>query len=188
MENEISMLSFKLFDPVDAGEPWALSFGAFHKVVDILIDGKSLLEKVRDIERPYMKAEGLPFDVDEFDYGHLSPYALYYDLTTAASEEEIDSFAHEEGAELYCCADCGESGCWSVAVHIREEEDFVYWYDFEQNHRDWEYGLSFKFDRKQYDQAMAYLKRLISIQKMEKPYLPEWRRLLYGSQTATAHE
>ena len=176
MSETINVLEFKMFDPVEAGEPWALSFGAFNKVVDILIDRKSLLETIREIEMPYMEEEGLLPDLADFSYGHLSPHDLYFDLTTAASEDEIDSFSHEYGAELYCCADCGESGCWSVVTHIRIEEDYVYWFDFEQNHRDWEYNLEYKFDRTQYDQAMVFLKRLESVQKKVPPYLPEWRR------------
>ncbi len=178
MVEKISVLSFKLLDPVEAGEPWALSYGAFDKVVDIVIDDKSLLETIRAIEMPYMEAEGFEPEVADFNYGHRNPRELYYELSTAESEEEIDSFAHEYGAELYCCADCGESGCWSVLTHIRVESDFVYWFDFEQNHRDWAYNLEFKFKRTQYDQAMSYLKRLESIQKKVPPFLPEWRRQL----------
>ena len=136
MAEKINMLSFRLFDPVEAGEPWALSYGAFDRVVDIVIEGKPLLETIRAVEKPYMDAEGLPADVDDFNYGHISPHILYMNLCEAASDDEIDSFAREYGAELYCCSDCGETGCWSVLTHIRSEEDFVYWYNFEQSHRD----------------------------------------------------
>ena len=42
---------------------------------------------------------------------------------------------------------------------VREDEDYVYWTEFEHNHRDWKYNLEYRFDKKQYYYAMALLKQ-----------------------------
>lgn len=115
------------------------------KVVQILLDGSDFIEMLKEIEKPFAEAEGKPHLAG--DYGYVSPKHLYRELTKDT-----------EGAELLCCGGCGVSGCWSVLVVVKEDEEYVYWENFEQNHRDWIYNLSYKFAKAEYEQAMEQLR------------------------------
>ena len=79
-----STLKFDSFDPVEAGEKWAITWGADYKVVEIYVDGERLLDSIREIEVPYAKEEGHPKLAGS--YGHLSPKEMYFDLGTALIE------------------------------------------------------------------------------------------------------
>uniref|UniRef100_UPI00405623EC hypothetical protein n=1 Tax=Acetatifactor sp. TaxID=1872090 RepID=UPI00405623EC len=127
---------------------WAFEGEKSFKVVQILLNGKDFIEMLREIEKPYAEAEGKPHLAG--DYGYVSPKHLYRELTKMS-----------DGAELLCCGGCGDSGCWSVMVSVREDDEYVYWENFEQNHRDWEYSLSYKFEKKEYDQVMEMLKEFV---------------------------
>ena len=157
MESNFNTLDFKMFDPVEAGEPWAVSFGAKDKVVEIYIDGKKLIDTIREIEYPYMKEEGLLDDPDG-DYGHVSPSSLYNDLTWVVDKNGYaDDFL---GVYLFCCADCGEEGCWSVTLHVKKDDQYVYWHDFQHEHRHWVYNLTYKFEKEAYEKALQKLKNM----------------------------
>lgn len=54
---------------------------------------------------------------------------------------------------------CGEPDCWPLMAKITVGKDIVVWSDFEQPHRrSWDYdGLSFQFERTQYEEALAAL-------------------------------
>ncbi len=129
----VHTLQFVRLDPLAAGEPWAEDAPWCRCVIDILIDGRPLLDTVREIEKPYLRAEGI--DLPCGGYGHLPPSVLYRSLTE--NEQPHGDFGRR-GANLFCCADCGEYGCWSVRVHIRREGGAVIWEDFCHEHRkDW---------------------------------------------------
>lgn len=142
----INHLNFKLIDAVSAGEEWADEDRKPINVVEIYIDGVEIAEIFRRIEVPYCKAEGHP-DLAG-DYGHLSAKSLYIDLTEATTK---GSFSYEIGVYPLCCGICGEPGCWSVTFHVCEDGEYVWWYGFEHEHRDWEYNLEFKFLKRDYD-------------------------------------
>ncbi len=137
-------LEFKLIDPVETGEAWALEYGSKSMGVEIYINGREIVSILKEIELPYATQEGKPHLAG--DYGHNTPQHLYEMLTEAVE------------VELLCCGGCGDSGCWSVLVSVREEEDYVYWEHFEHNHRDWSYPLSYCFDRQEYEQALEVLR------------------------------
>ena len=63
-------LKFELFDPVEAGETWAITWGFDYKVVEIYVDGEKLLDIIREIEAPYANEEGYPELAGA--YGHIS--------------------------------------------------------------------------------------------------------------------
>lgn len=146
---KFNVLDFEMFDPIEAGEAWAVEFGTNHKVVEIYIDGKKLIDIIRVIETPYTEVPGA--------YGHVSPYDLYDDLCTATDGH---SYSCLYGVYLFCCRGCGEPGCWSVTCKVKEDEKFVYWYSFEHEHRDWSYNLNYRFDKTAYAQAMEKLKEM----------------------------
>lgn len=164
--DKINDLSFKMFDPIEAKEPWAVDYGSKYKVGEVVIDGKDMLDVIREIEKPYLQTEGLlHLQNDGGDYGHLFPKDLYDSLLSATVE---GSFAHDRGVYLFCCGDCGEVGCWSVTFRVREDEEFVYWYGFKHEHRDWAYNLSYKFEKKAYQIAMDELRKMADHQEREK--------------------
>lgn len=159
---EVNTLDFLMFDPIEAGEEWAVEYGSNHMVVEILIDGRSLLDIIDKIERPYIKDDP-SIDTDTGNYGHVSPKSLYWDLIEMS--DELYS-AGGLGVYLFCCASCGEEGCWSVTLRVREDEKFVYWYDFQHEHRDWSYNLEYRFEKTAYVQALKKLKRMSERQEL----------------------
>ena len=142
-------LKFELFDPVEAGETWAITWGSDYKVVEIYVDGERLLDSIREIEVPYAKEEGHPKLAGS--YGHLSPKELYFDLGTALIE---NSDACDDRVYPFCCEDCGEILCWSISFLVKEDEKYVYWYDFKHEHRSWKYNLTYRFEKEDYEEAL----------------------------------
>ena len=142
---KISHLDFKLIDAALSGEEWAEDAKKPINVVEIYIDGVELVGIFRAVEIPYCEAEEHPNLAG--DYGHMSAKNLYEDLTEATVE---GSWSNELGVYPLCCRSCGEPGCWSVTFHVREDDEYVWWYGFEHEHRDWEYNLEFKFLKKDY--------------------------------------
>lgn len=163
---KINVLKFKMFDPIEAGEPWAVDFGSNHKVVEVIIDGENLLEVIRRIEKPYLQSERCLWLQDcDHDYGHVSQKDLYDDLLSATVK---GSFAHDFGVYLFCCGGCGEPGCWSVTCRVKEDDKFVFWFDFKHEHRDWDYNLKYKFEKKAYQTVMNELQFMSNHQKIEQ--------------------
>lgn len=169
MDN-INTLDFEVFDPVEAGEQWALSWGSDHKVTEIYIDGRKLLDIIHEIELPYAVEEGRTTRAEE-DYGHLSPEVLYMDLNTdAAAAGDPD----DDRAYLFCCGNCGEIFCWTVSMKVKGDEQYVYWYDFKHERRPgWDYNLTFKFEKKEYEEALWKLWDLAKDQDITRQDLQE---------------
>ena len=135
------MVEFKLFNP-QGKEDWAEDFDA-NQAVEIYINGKEIIEILKEIETPYAMSEG---HVDIAGaYGHLTPKQLYSELTDT-----------DESA-LLCCDGCGFTGCWSVLVKVEEDDNYIYWKNFRHNHRDWKYDISYKFGRIEYENAVKQL-------------------------------
>ncbi len=151
----VNTLDFEMFDPVKAGEPWANEWGSENNVVEIIIDGKKLIDIISEIEIPYAAEEGHPDLAGA--YGHIPPSDLYADLIDATTDEFLVNY----GVYLFCCDDCGEPGCWSVRLKVKEEESFIYWYGFEHEHRKgWNYNLNYRFKKSAYEQALQKLKNM----------------------------
>ena len=108
----------------------------------ILINGKDILEIIRDAELPYCKKEPDFFEDEAGAYIHMMPTELYEDLV------EAEKSNGEEEAPVLCCF-CGYSGCASARVKVIKTEDSVIWKDF-RTIRDWEFGLSYEFEINQY--------------------------------------
>lgn len=154
MMMDTNTLDFEMFDPEEAGEEWALTWGSDHKAVEVYIDGKKLLDIIREIEVPYAEEEGNPELAGS--YGHVSPESLYIDLCrTSLEEDPNEQKSYYDGrVYLFCCRDCGEVFCWTVSFRVKEDEEFVYWYDFRNMHRWWGYNLTFKFEKEDYQEAI----------------------------------
>ena len=136
----------------------------------ITINGRELLDIVREAEVPFAEAEGhpdlagsyrgLPAVVALVPSKHLhgEPDALYSEL--------VGSGAVTKPAVLVC--ECGEPGCWPLCARIEVKDEVVVWSDFEQPHRKgddgrepWSYGSvgPFEFDRSNYEQAFGGVAR-----------------------------
>lgn len=129
-----------------------LEFKGTYKAVEIYINGREIVEILKEIETPYAMEEGHPKLAGA--YGHNAAKTLYEDLREAMTE---GTYCQENGVELLCCKECGESGCWSVRVSVRQDEEYIYWEQFQHNHRKWNYDISFQFTKKDYERAMQQL-------------------------------
>jgi hypothetical protein len=130
------------------------------------INGRPLLEMVREVEAPMAAAEGnpeiagaygpIPANLMMAPSRHLleKPDPLYSDLVRSGRASK---------AAVLVCGDCGEPGCWPFCVRIVIDGDIVRWSDYEQPHRSspddasrWTYEAlpEFAFDRAQYIAAI----------------------------------
>ena len=148
-------IRFVLRTPQELGEDDADELWREDYVVQIMINDIELVDILRPLEIPFCEQEGAPELAG--DYAHCTPRDLYWELT---NELFSDDPLEKNDAELLACAACGFSGCWSPTVQIHADAQNVYWDHFSHNHRDWDYGLSFVFDRAQYRQALKMLERM----------------------------
>lgn len=153
-------LDFKMIDPAEAGEEWAVDSETIYRAVEIYIDGREILEIIREIEIPYVEEDEHVF---AGDYGHVSPKSLYGELSSATDE---GSFSHSWGVYLFCCGSCGEPTCWSVTILVKEDGESVYWYDFRHEHMAWDYNLTYRFEKNQYARAMQKLKNMAALRRI----------------------
>ncbi len=140
-------IEFIRSDPDLKGEEWAAEHGAPLAAAEIYINGRELADILKAEELAYAEAEGHPTLAGA--YGHIAPDKLYTALNKAKDSEGR--------AELLCCRQCGEVGCWSVSAHIMRDNKYVFWHRFEHNHRKWHYGLSYKFSAAEYEKALEKL-------------------------------
>jgi|SRR5690606_7583408 len=131
---------------------------AEYEAVRILIDGKDLIDRLREFEKPFAKKENS--DVAG-SYEGMPPQNLYENLT----EEPI--YENNKIAILECT--CGCEGCWDFLIEVKENENIITWTNFENNHRGreshnfWDYSSfkDLKFDKKEYQQNIKKLKAVI---------------------------
>lgn len=155
----INTIKFELYDPVDAGEDWAVDNNYGVNAVEIYIDGEPLLDMLSRFEIPYYISKGIKIDTRELLHGHLDPKSLYIYLSDALEE---GSYSNLYGAFLFSCSSCGDPGCNGAIVHITGDDGFVYWKDFEHSHwGDISYDLSFTFEKSQYEAALSQLQGMI---------------------------
>ncbi len=140
-------IEFIRSDPALKGEEWAMEYSAPHVSAEIYINGRELADILKDEELAYAEAEGHPSLAGA--YGHIAPYKLYTALNKA--------YDNGGRAELLCCRQCGETGCWSVSMHIIRDGKYVCWQEFKHIHREWHYSLSYKFSAPEYEKALEKL-------------------------------
>lgn len=141
IDNDVDILNFKIINP-KGKEDWADDYDV-SEVVEIYINGEEIVELLKEIEMPFAMNEG---NIDIAGaYGHLTPKELYSEL------------ADTEESALLCCDGCGFIGCWAIFVNVEMDDSYVYWKGFRHNHRDWEYDISYKFSRIEYENAIKQL-------------------------------
>jgi hypothetical protein len=126
-------------------------YGSFS--TQIMIDGKNLIDLLKDYELPFAKKEGSASIAGAYD--GLEPQVLFANLTNS----EV-----YKSAILEC--DCGFPGCWTFMTKVIEKQDTIIWTDFEQIHRRedssnfWDYSgfKDFEFNRSEYYKKLNELK------------------------------
>jgi len=113
-------------------------------LVQVLIDGRDLLDRVKEVELPQATADGQP-----------DLAGSYQGLTPEQWEALPEQYGDGRAAVLGCI--CGEVGCWPFRVRITWRSDTVTWSDFQQQNRGWSHETlgPFVFAREQYEAAVA---------------------------------
>ncbi len=159
--------------------------------VAIYINGRSLLDYVREVELPFATQEGHPEMAG--GYVGLPPEDVLFPSEHFLGQPLQRQEVTEAGkiAVMQCC--CGVPGCWSLVARVDVGAEVVTWSDFEQPQRmpnwgpcHWKYeGCgTFYFGRKQYEQALLNLwkeelNRVSPILDLEGlPYLPQLEALM----------
>jgi hypothetical protein len=129
--------------------------------VHITINGRDLIEIVRNIELPFATREGSPNIAGA--YSGLPAATVFFPSRHFVGEPE-PLYTDGDGRVYALLCECGEPGCWPLSVRIELREHEVVWSDFRQPHRgphiktgEWRYDAlpSFTFDREAYEQALS---------------------------------
>ena len=120
--------------------------------VEYYINGVPLLDMIRKIEKPYCEKEGSPELVGGY---MLNPKEVMRRQFARALEPP--RYEDADVVELYCCAECGISDCWSVCCRLQEDGEYIMMKEFFHNHRDWEYPFEFRFTKENWHNEIAKL-------------------------------
>jgi hypothetical protein len=138
------------------------------------VNGRNLIDLVREVERPLMAAEvaelraageDIPTTTDfsgqyccRFSSAYRLPARL---LLGEPTPHPVHTFSLDPGdpawrkSALLVCS-CGFDECWFLMAKIDVLDDAVIWSDFEQFHRNWVYDLGpFVFEKGAYLEAIA---------------------------------
>ena len=116
------------------------------------INGISLLDMIREIETPFFEKEGCPDLIASYmHHTYRNVKRMFTDALTPGSMKD------DEDVELFCCRDCGDSGCWSVCCKLRKEGNYIIMKNFYHNWRDLSYPFMFRFTKENF---YAELKKL----------------------------
>lgn len=118
----------------------------------ILLNGRDILDIIRDAELPYFKQEPNLSEDSAGAYNHMMPTELYEDLVDAEKSNG------ERIAHVLCCT-CDEVGCSSARVRVIKTNDSIIWNDF-RTLRDWDFELSYEFEINQYREFLKQVKNM----------------------------
>ena len=133
-------------------------------VVDVLINGRSLIELISDYERPHAEAAGR---------SEAAGHYVGLDVTKVAPPSRLllgepdGWFCCHPGIVTLLTCTCGELGCGSVNCFIAANDERVVWSEFrgdlgpmgsDGRRRESYAGFGpFEFDRNQYESALTEL-------------------------------
>jgi hypothetical protein len=110
----------------------------------IKIDGRELIEIVKEVELPMAKAAGEASLAGEYSYLPLHLVKTPSNLLLGGDLPLYRAMGDGKRSILECT--CGCEGCWPLRAKITAERDLVKWGEFEQPHRkNWIYPDSFEF-------------------------------------------
>jgi hypothetical protein len=122
--------------------------------VEILINGRNLVDLTREVESPFAARDGQPHLAGS--YVGLPPGAIFLPSRRLLGAPE-DSWDDWDGRISVLGCGCGVVGCWPLQASITVHQDAVIWDDFEQPHRRrWRHDAlgPFVFDREQYETTL----------------------------------
>ena len=127
-----------------------LPWGDFDRAI-ILINGQDILDIVKREEEKLCQEQGDNSSAGA--YHHMRIEELYDNLI------EAEKSNGKEEAAILCCT-CDESRCSAILTKILKTDKNVLWQDV---HNEWinPFKLSFMFKRKEYENFMSQLRRLI---------------------------
>lgn len=120
-------------------------FDGLGEVVKIYINNEEILDIIKKEEEPYDSRPG--------DYLHVSAFELYENLTDALI---VGTEANKNGVEILCCT-CRCPRCSSILLFVEEDDKYVYWKKFKHTHREWNYNISYKFEKTEYEKVIKQL-------------------------------
>jgi hypothetical protein len=125
--------------------------GWVEPVVEVFVDGQNLIQLAHDVELPFAEEEDHP-DIAG-SYTGLS-------LREAIQALEPPPPGAARRVSLLACGDCGEEGCWPLAMTISADREVVTWSAFAQPHRKtWDLSAlgPFTFDAAHYESSISVL-------------------------------
>jgi len=150
--------------------------------VRISINGRDMIDLVREVELPFATREGRPQLAGA--YAYFGPVATFLPSRHFLGEPTYDWSDGQGRCYLLSCT-CGWPDCWPLSARIELREHEVIWSDFRQPHRgpqcergEWRYdGLGpFAFDRELYEHSLAaepVPRREVSRERTENTRLTE---------------
>ncbi len=147
-----------------------LENGYVRWTVQLVVDGRDLIERLREYEMPFALQEEAPqiagsysgIDVEGIIPSHFLGQCIPLHAC-GANDEKV--------ALLEC--ECGNAGCWPFAARITVTDTTVCWSDFEQPHRRadsaggwWDYaGFGpFEFARDAYEAELSKISNVRDLQ------------------------
>ena len=118
----------------------SFGYGEICVVAEIYINDRSLLDIVREIEKPFDRS-------NPGNYSYLPAKMVL--LPSRHLLDKPDDLQSGKSMVLGCT--CGILECWCLRVQVVLTDSTVEWLNFSHDFRDWEYNLGiFRFDRDQY--------------------------------------
>ncbi|MBI2032454.1 MAG: hypothetical protein HYV38_00795 [Candidatus Levybacteria bacterium] len=132
--------------------------------VSIFINGKNLIELIKNHELPFATKEGHPEIAGGYSGMYTEDFLHWYFSDWPGDDQHV----------ILECAGCGEVGCWPLLVSVTENKNSIIWSNFEQPHRGkdskasfWDYSAfpTYTFSKKNYQ---SEIRRLEKLNKSEK--------------------
>lgn len=135
----------------------------------ISIDGRSLLDVVRDLEIPIATANGEAELAGTYSY--LNSHSVMPPSRHLFGEAASSLLSYAGKVSVLECQ-CGCEGCWPLLIRITIAEDTVRWSEPQQPHRDqWVYPHDWQltFEQRQYEAALEAPNDLSGDSRLKSP-------------------
>lgn len=155
---------------VDPGQFIRWPGGGGFQPVELLVNGRGLIDIVREVELPHalreyderLAAGGSTAELGKRgalagSYLYPNPGSVFLPSKNLLGEAYAHGFVTEPDdplnrKSLLLQCTCGITDCWFLLATIIVSDDRVEWSDFCQFHRDWKYELGpFVFERRSYE-------------------------------------
>ena len=99
----------------------------------VRVDGRPLLDLIREVETPIATAAGQPQLAGAYDY--LNSASVIFPSRHLLGEAADSLLAYGDKVSVLEC-ECGCPGCWPLLIRITVTDNMVVWSDFQQPHRE----------------------------------------------------